>query len=105
MPLYEYYCAKCDKVFEKLQKYSDPPLIQCDECGGKVDKQVSRSAFHLKGTGWYATDYKKSGAPPKKEAEKPADQKDAKKVEETKPVVGTETNKKSDSKTGPDKKT
>ena len=63
MPLYEYSCEKCGKRFEVLQKFSDEPLTTHPDCGGKVERLVSPSAFHLKGGGWYATDYvKKSGA-------------------------------------------
>jgi putative FmdB family regulatory protein len=62
MPLYEYECPKCEKVIEVMQKFSDPPLATCETCGGPVAKLVSRTSFQLKGTGWYATDYKKSGS-------------------------------------------
>jgi putative FmdB family regulatory protein len=65
MPVYEYRCSKCGNVFERIQKMSDAPLTVHDECGGTVEKLISRSGFHLKGSGWYATDYAKgsSGAP------------------------------------------
>lgn len=59
MPIYEYRCASCEKEFEVIQKFSDPPIKKCEHCGGKVEKLISSSAFHLKGTGWYATDYAK----------------------------------------------
>jgi putative FmdB family regulatory protein len=59
MPLYEYECAHCAKVFEMMQKMSDPALKACPTCGKSVHKLVSRTSFQLKGTGWYATDYKK----------------------------------------------
>lgn len=58
MPIYEYQCQKCGTVEEALQKFSDKPLIKCKHCTGKLQKLVSRSSFHLKGTGWYVTDYK-----------------------------------------------
>ena len=58
MPLYEYECKKCHEVTEALQKFSDPPLKKCPHCGGRVNKIMSRNAFHLKGQGWYVTDYK-----------------------------------------------
>ena len=57
MPIYEYECEKCGKVFEAWQQMSDKPLKKCEFCSGKVHKLISRSAFHLKGSGWYATDY------------------------------------------------
>ena len=64
MPLYEYQCSQCNKTFEAIQKFSDSPLDVCSLCGGQpVTKLVSRTSFHLKGSGWYATDYKKSSAP------------------------------------------
>ncbi|CAO0822206.1 Zinc ribbon domain-containing protein [Desulfarculales bacterium] len=57
MPIYEYECKKCYSVCEALQKFSDPPLIKCPHCGGKVHKMMSLNAFQLKGSGWYTTDY------------------------------------------------
>jgi putative FmdB family regulatory protein len=62
MPLYEYQCAKCGAIFEVRQKFSDAPLTQHEGCGGEVTKQMSAPAFHLKGGGWYATDYVRTGA-------------------------------------------
>jgi putative FmdB family regulatory protein len=60
MPLYEYKCDVCGARFEMIRKFSDPPLEQCSVCGkGPVEKLVSSPAFHLKGSGWYATDYAK----------------------------------------------
>jgi putative FmdB family regulatory protein len=62
MPIYEYECTKCGNHIEVWQKFSDTPISQCDACHGKVRKVISQSAFHLKGTGWYVTDYaSKSG--------------------------------------------
>lgn len=72
MPIYEYLCESCGKVNEKLQKVSDPPPARCDECGSrKLAKLVSRSAFQLKGGGWYSDLYasKKKEAPAKEGAE------------------------------------
>lgn len=67
MPLYEYKCDACGARFEMIRKFSDPPLEQCSVCGkGPVEKLVSSPAFHLKGSGWYATDYARkpeSGSP------------------------------------------
>jgi putative FmdB family regulatory protein len=58
MPIYEYLCEGCGKVNEKLQKVYDPPPARCDECGSrKLAKLVSRSAFQLKGGGWYSDLY------------------------------------------------
>jgi putative FmdB family regulatory protein len=61
MPIYEYECEKCGHRFEKIQKFSDPPLEACEKCGGPVHKMQSAPAFQFKGTGWYVTDYAKSG--------------------------------------------
>jgi putative FmdB family regulatory protein len=63
MPIYEYRCSKCSKTFEKLQKFSDAMLTEC-ECGeqGQVERLVSSPAFHLKGGGWYKDGY--GGAKP-----------------------------------------
>ena len=57
MPLYEYQCSKCEKIFEVLQKFADAPLKKHEGCGGKVQRLMSAPSFHLKGSGWYATDY------------------------------------------------
>jgi putative FmdB family regulatory protein len=58
MPIYEYECGKCHEITEALQKISDSPLKKCPKCGGKLSKLMSLNAFHLKGEGWYVTDYK-----------------------------------------------
>jgi putative FmdB family regulatory protein len=57
MPIYEYECSKCGRIDEVLQKFSDKPLAKCKHCSGKLHKLISHSSFHLKGTGWYITDY------------------------------------------------
>ncbi len=57
MPVYEYQCKKCGKIEEAFQKISDPVLTTCAHCGGSLNKLISQSAFHLKGSGWYVTDY------------------------------------------------
>ncbi len=62
MPMYEYQCSSCKKVHEIIQKFSDAPLTECPDCGGAMTKLLSSSSFALKGTGWYTTDYKKSGS-------------------------------------------
>lgn len=62
MPLYEYECTKCGSHREVLQKFSDQPLKKCGKCSGKLVKLVSQSSFHLKGTGWYVTDYAKKSS-------------------------------------------
>jgi putative FmdB family regulatory protein len=59
MPLYEYECEACGKRFERIQKFSDPPLDACPSCGGGVKKLLSSPAIQFKGSGWYITDYAK----------------------------------------------
>lgn len=59
MPIYEYECEGCGKIFEIFQKIVDEPLTECESCKGKLNKLISQCSFHLKGTGWYVTDYKK----------------------------------------------
>jgi putative FmdB family regulatory protein len=64
MPLYEYECKKCHHRFERIVKYSDPPMKKCPDCGGAVEQTVTAPAVQFKGSGWYVTDYaKKSSAP------------------------------------------
>ena len=63
MPLYEYQCQACGRRFERIQKFSDPPVDVCPTCGGAVDKLVSSPAFQFKGSGWYVTDYARKGDP------------------------------------------
>jgi putative FmdB family regulatory protein len=61
MPTYQYKCSKCGDVFEAFQKMSDPPIEDCPRCQGKVERIISGGAgFLLKGTGFYATDYRTS---------------------------------------------
>jgi putative FmdB family regulatory protein len=60
MPLYEYECEKCRHRFERIQKFSDPPVDVCPNCGEhQVKKLLSSPAIQFKGTGWYITDYAK----------------------------------------------
>jgi putative FmdB family regulatory protein len=89
MPLYEYECSACGHHFEVIRKFSDPPEEKCPKCGGGVRKLQSAPAFQFKGTGWYVTDYAKSGQPEGKAST------EGKKDKNT----GTETSSKSDSST------
>jgi putative FmdB family regulatory protein len=57
VPLYEYQCKKCKHKFEKIQKFSDPPVRKCPECGSPVEKVMHAPNVQFKGTGWYVTDY------------------------------------------------
>ena len=73
MPIYEYRCNACGHQEEHLQKVSDAPLSVCPACGKpEYRKQLSAAGFQLKGTGWYATDFKGGS---KKPAEKKTDTK------------------------------
>ncbi len=62
MPIYEYRCKNCGAEVEMWQKISDKPAKTCPECGRRtLERLISASSFHLKGSGWYVTDYGKSG--------------------------------------------
>ena len=64
MPIYAYKCESCGFSKDLLQRMSDPPLSDCPSCGASsFKKQVTAAGFQLKGSGWYATDFKGSGAP------------------------------------------
>jgi putative FmdB family regulatory protein len=64
MPIYAYRCAACGHSRDVLQKMSDPVLSVCPVCGvDQFQKQVTAAGFQLKGSGWYATDFKGAGAP------------------------------------------
>lgn len=88
MPLYEYQCKKCHHRFERIQKFSDPHVKKCPDCGGPVEQVVSAPAVQFKGSGWYVTDYAKKSssgtAPPSngesggKKDEKKAEKKESK---------------------------
>ena len=65
MPIYEYRCSSCGFQKEYLRKLSDPALSVCPECGKQTFyKMLSAAGFQLKGSGWYATDFRNSGAKP-----------------------------------------
>ena len=70
MPIYEYRCEKCGKEFELFRSITNNGSPSCNSCKGPMKKLISRSSFHLKGTGWYVTDYagkKSTGQEEKKE--------------------------------------
>ena len=98
MPLYEYRCSSCGHQQEFLQKWSDAPITLCTSCGKEsFQKMLTAAGFQLKGSGWYATDFKTAG---KKPAEKKADLKSDAKAEtksesksESKAETKTETKK------------
>jgi putative FmdB family regulatory protein len=98
MPLYEYECESCGKRFEKIQKFSDPRVDVCPNCGkGPVNKLLSSPAIQFKGSGWYITDYaKKSSSPASKDPKDTKDTKDTKdstaspSTSDTKPAASTD---------------
>ncbi|WP_319243214.1 FmdB family zinc ribbon protein [uncultured Propionivibrio sp.] len=68
MPIYAYRCDSCGFEKDHLQKMSDPVLTECPECSqGTYKRQLTAAGFQLKGQGWYATDFKGSGKPAKKD--------------------------------------
>ncbi len=65
MPIYEYKCASCGFTKDCIQKLNDAPLTVCPECGRETfSKQLSAPGFQLKGSGWYATDFKGGSSKP-----------------------------------------
>ncbi len=77
MPIYAYKCGSCGHAKDVLQKLSDPPLAVCPACGAAAfSKQLTTAGFHLKGSGWYATDFKggSSAVPAAADGAKPADE-------------------------------
>lgn len=79
MPIYEYRCSACGFQREYLQKMHAAPLTDCPECGKpSLGKMVSAAGFHLKGSGWYATDFKHGAKPKSKPEDKPATKSDDK---------------------------
>jgi putative FmdB family regulatory protein len=92
MPIYEYRCGACGFQKEVLQKLSDAPLKDCPECGKpSMSKMVTAAGFQLKGSGWYATDFKHGPAAKSTPADKPAAKADDKPAakEEAKPATET----------------
>jgi putative FmdB family regulatory protein len=86
MPTYEYQCQACHHCLESFQKISDAPLKKCPECGkNTLKKQMSASAFQLKGSGWYVTDFRNKDT--KKEEKKTESSTETAKAPETKSTV------------------
>jgi putative FmdB family regulatory protein len=102
MPIYEYRCESCGHQEEHLQKLSEAPIAECPSCGKpSYKKLLSAAGFQLKGSGWYATDFKTSA---KKAADKPAEGKTESKTEsksesKSEPKPESKTESKPDSKT------
>lgn len=72
MPIYEYKCQKCASHLEFQQSMTAKPKTRCPKCKGKLTKLISQTAFQLKGTGWYVTDFAGRKKPEEKEDKKPA---------------------------------
>ena len=85
MPIYEYQCAQCGKRFERIQKFSDPPVEVCPSCGGRVERLLSPPGIQFKGSGWYVTDYaRKATSSSKSEGDSASDDSSAKPADSTK---------------------
>jgi putative FmdB family regulatory protein len=97
MPIYEYRCSACGHQEDHLQKLAEAPLTKCPACGKKkYEKQLTAAGFHLKGSGWYATDFKGGKKPEAAKTESTADAKTETKTEAktaTKTEAKTETKK------------
>ena len=90
MPIYEYRCSACGFQKEFLRRISDAPLTDCPKCGKRgFKKLVSAAGFHLKGTGWYATDFKNSGTKPAAKTDKADTTKDKPAASQDKPAEKT----------------
>jgi putative FmdB family regulatory protein len=82
MPIYEYRCSACGHQEDHLQKLAEAPLTKCPACGKKkYEKQLTAAGFQLKGSGWYATDFKGGKKPEAAKAESTADAKTESKTE------------------------
>lgn len=96
MPIYEYRCSECGHEAEVLQKFSDPALTICTACGKpSFTKLLSAAGFQLKGSGWYATDFK---SPAKKKDAKPESKPDAKSDGKSEAKADSKTENKTESK-------
>src|SRR4051812_1113181 len=78
MPIYEYSCQKCGAHIEAMQKISDKPLKRHAKCGGRLEKEWSRTGFQFKGSGWYVTDYAAKKSESKEGAESKSESSESK---------------------------
>ncbi|KTC90356.1 zinc ribbon domain-containing protein [Fluoribacter dumoffii] len=96
MPIYEYQCTSCNHHFDLMQKVSDDPVKQCPVCyKDTVIKLISAAGFQLKGTGWYATDFKNKAS---KTPETKAKNDDSAPAEKTKDTSSSKTTQDGDNK-------
>lgn len=91
MPLYEYRCENCGARFEKIEKFSDPPVAICEKCGGHVERLISPPAIQFKGTGWYVTDYGGKSSGNGRSSSNQSEDKGKKKTETTQTTSTTNT--------------
>jgi putative FmdB family regulatory protein len=99
VPLYEYRCESCGDRVELIQKFSDPPLTECQRCHGKLTKVITAPALQFKGSGFYITDYTNKGKPPKDESKGGSESKEK---SEKKTPAETSSPKSSDTKSSKD---
>ena len=105
MPIYEYRCAVCGHKDDHLRKIAEAPLSKCPACGRKkYEKQLSAAGFQLKGSGWYATDFKSSGGKTETKTETKSEAKSESKTE-SKTEAKTEAKTETKSESKPEKKT
>jgi len=95
MPIYEFRCKKCNDQIEVFQKLSDKPPTRCRKCGGRMEKQFSRTSVQFKGEGWYVTDYARKGGVAEK-VEKELSTPEPSSTEKSKPKKTTEKKTSSD---------
>ncbi len=92
MPIYAYKCGSCGHAKDVLQKMSDTPLTQCPACGAPTfTKQVTAAGFQLKGSGWYATDFRNGSKPPAPAGDGATPNEGAKPADGGKPAEGAKT--------------
>ena len=99
MPTYEYKCSRCEEIFERFQKITDPPLKECPVCGGDLNRLISGGiGIIFKGSGFYVTDSKnaKNSSFSSKSKESKPDKKDSKGSKEDKKIDSTKVNSKTD---------
>lgn len=90
MPIYDYECSACGHRLEALQKFSDAPLTECPACHQPaLRKQLSAPSFHLKGSGWYQTDFKNAGQKKPADAAKPEAAEPAKAADDATPAAAS----------------
>ena len=99
MPIYAYECNACGTEHEFLQKFSEGPKRKCPSCGAlRLRKQVTAAAFHLKGSGWYVTDFRDNDKKKKKDDSKDKDSGETETKKEAKPSTDSKSSESSSQK-------